>query len=128
MIQDPYIGMPIIMGGKCGTAPAKPEKPPQSSNQRQDSEMSGGASRDASGSGMSSGEASGGTSESANVSGFDAMYLGSLPIAMAYTPMQQWKTTYSLEKGLAQGTIFPELDLPFEGRTLLSEQGKGGQS
>ena len=90
--------------------------------------MSGGASRDASGSGMSSGEASGGTSESANVSGFDAMYLGSLPIAMAYTPMQQWKTTYSLEKGLAQGTIFPELDLPFEGRTLLSEQGKGGQS
>ncbi len=88
MIKDPYIGMPITMGGRCDTAPGKP----------------------------------------ANVSGFDTTYLGSLPIAMSYTPMQQWKTTYSLEKGLSRGTIFPELDLPFEGRTLLSRQSKGGQN
>lgn len=124
--------MPIIMGGRCDTAPAKPEKPPQSQNQNQNqnqnSEASGGASDGASSSDSASGGASGSTNSSANVSGFDAMYLGSLPIAMAYTPMQQWKTTYSPEKGLARGTIFPELDLPFEGRTLLSEQGKGGQS
>lgn len=42
--------------------------------------------------------------------------LGSLPIAMTYTPMQQWKTTYSAEEALSIGTVFPELNLPFEGR------------
>lgn len=42
--------------------------------------------------------------------------LGSLPIAMTYTPMQQWKTTYSAEEALRIGTVFPELNLPFEGR------------
>lgn len=47
---------------------------------------------------------------------FDSMHLGSLPIAMAYVPMQQWRNVYSLKDGLERGTIFPELDLPFEGR------------
>ena len=51
-------------------------------------------------------------------SGFDARLLGSLPIAMAYVPMQQWKTTYSQAEALHRGTVFPELDLPFEGRML----------
>lgn len=46
----------------------------------------------------------------------DNQTLGSLPIAMAYTPMQQWKTTYSAEEALSIGTVFPELNLPFEGR------------
>ncbi len=46
---------------------------------------------------------------------FDKMPLGCLPIAMSYVPFQQWKETYSLDKGLARGTIFPELDLPFKG-------------
>ncbi|MCI8608892.1 MAG: spore coat associated protein CotJA [Firmicutes bacterium] len=46
---------------------------------------------------------------------YDARLLGSLPIAMAYTPMQQWKTTYSRDVALTVGTVFPELDLPFEG-------------
>ena len=36
-------------------------------------------------------------------------------VAMLYVPFQQWKTTYSLEAGLSRGTIFPKLDLPFEG-------------
>lgn len=35
------------------------------------------------------------------------------PIAMAYVPCQQWTETYSIEKGLERGTVFPELDLPF---------------
>lgn len=35
------------------------------------------------------------------------------PIAMAYVPWQQWKNPYSPEQGLAQGTIFPDLDLQF---------------
>ena len=35
--------------------------------------------------------------------------------AMAYVPYQQYKTIYSAEKGLENGTIFPELDKPFLG-------------
>lgn len=46
----------------------------------------------------------------------ESQTLGSLPIAMTYTPMQQWKTTYSAEEALSIGTVFPELNLPFEGR------------
>ena len=88
--------------------------------------MPGGGSGGAGNQGGTSG--SGGDNRpGTNASGFDAMYLGSLPIAMAYTPMQQWKTTYSAEKGLSRGTIFPELDLPFEGRTVLTEETRGGR-
>lgn len=36
-------------------------------------------------------------------------------VAMAYVPFQQFNTTYSPEKGLEMGTIFPELDKPFLG-------------
>ena len=39
--------------------------------------------------------------------------LSGLPIAMAYVPWQQWQTTYAPERGLVQGTIFPDLDLQF---------------
>jgi hypothetical protein len=39
--------------------------------------------------------------------------LSTYPIAMAYVPMQQWSQTYPLSQGFSQGTIFPELDLPF---------------
>ncbi|MCC8024951.1 MAG: spore coat associated protein CotJA [Clostridium sp.] len=35
------------------------------------------------------------------------------PVAMAYVPWQQWQTTYAPERGLLQGTIFPDLDLEF---------------
>lgn len=92
----------------------------------QNPEMPGGGSGGSGNQGGTSGSGSE-TQPGTNASGFDAMYLGSLPIAMAYTPMQQWKTTYSAEKGLSRGTIFPELDLPFEGRTVLTEQTRGGR-
>jgi len=39
--------------------------------------------------------------------------LATLPVAMAYVPMQVWQTVYDGETGLARGTIFPCLDLPF---------------
>lgn len=108
MIKDPYIGMPINMGGRCDveqkpaepslpSAPSMPQ-PPQDGKQQRPEE---------------------------NASGFDARYLGSLPLAMTYTPMQQWKSAYSPQEGLSRGTIFPELDLPFEGRTILSEGSQG---
>lgn len=38
-----------------------------------------------------------------------------LPIAMAYVPWQQWRAIYEVEKGFHRGTIFEELDKPFQG-------------
>ncbi|MCI8281826.1 MAG: spore coat associated protein CotJA [Lachnospiraceae bacterium] len=39
-----------------------------------------------------------------------------MPIAMAYVPWQHFHTTYEVDKALAYGTIFPELNKPFYGR------------
>lgn len=36
-------------------------------------------------------------------------------VAMAYVPFQQFNTTFTPEKGLEMGTLFPELDKPFLG-------------
>lgn len=37
-----------------------------------------------------------------------------MPIAMAYVPWQQWRMIYEPKEALKRGTIFKELDLPFE--------------
>ena len=37
------------------------------------------------------------------------------PIAMAYVPYQMWENPYDAETGMARGTVFPSLDLPFIG-------------
>ena len=34
-------------------------------------------------------------------------------IARAYIPAQVYEINYNLTKGLRQGTIFPELDIPY---------------
>lgn len=36
------------------------------------------------------------------------------PVAMAYVPWQKFNETYDLSKALCVGTIFPELNQPFE--------------
>ena len=36
-------------------------------------------------------------------------------LAMVYSPYQHFKELYSLDKALERGTIFAQLDLPFEG-------------
>ena len=36
-------------------------------------------------------------------------------VGMAYVPWQTWMNVYEPCKGLSQGTIFPDLDKPFEG-------------
>ena len=41
--------------------------------------------------------------------------LDTLPLAMAYVPMQRFKNMYELDEGLQYGTIFPELNKPFTG-------------
>lgn len=38
------------------------------------------------------------------------------PLAMAYVPWQAWAQTYEPAVGFERGTIFPELDLPWEVR------------
>lgn len=35
------------------------------------------------------------------------------PLAMVYSPIQEWRELYDNETGLTRGTIFKELDLPF---------------
>ena len=41
--------------------------------------------------------------------------LHSYPLAMVYSPIQEFHELYSPEKALERGTLFLELDLPFEG-------------
>ena len=38
------------------------------------------------------------------------------PLASVYAPLQEWRDLYDEEKGLAQGTLFSELDKPFLGK------------
>lgn len=42
--------------------------------------------------------------------------LNGFPLAMVYSPIQKWQKLYDEEKGFTRGTIFAELDKPFEGR------------
>ena len=35
------------------------------------------------------------------------------PLAMVYSPFQEWESTYDAMLALERGTIFPELDKPF---------------
>lgn len=36
------------------------------------------------------------------------------PIGMAYVPFQQWGEVYNEDEAFEAGTLFPELNLPFE--------------
>lgn len=48
----------------------------------------------------------------------DKAYLHDMPLAMAYVPWQEWKQVYEPCQALEAGTIFPELNLPFLGRSV----------
>lgn len=39
-------------------------------------------------------------------------------VTMAYVPLQLGFVTYDTEKALENGTLFPALNKPFEGRTV----------
>ena len=43
-------------------------------------------------------------------------------LGMVYAPIQEWQNIYSSEKGFIEGTIFMELNKPFEG----AKSNKGG--
>ena len=40
---------------------------------------------------------------------------GPRPLAMVYSPVQEWRDLYDNEMGHERGTIFKELDFPFLG-------------
>ena len=41
--------------------------------------------------------------------------LESRPLAMVYSPCQAWRDAYAPDVALMRGTLFSELDLPFDG-------------
>ena len=45
-----------------------------------------------------------------------AIQLDSLPLGMAYVPMQTFSNISSISEALKAGTIFSDLNLPFEGK------------
>ena len=46
---------------------------------------------------------------------FGTTPLDMLPLAMAYVPMQKYNSAYEQSEALMNGTLFPELNKPFEG-------------
>ena len=44
-------------------------------------------------------------------------------VAMAYVPMQEFCSTFSPVQALTNGTLFPELRKPFQGKTLTGGAG-----
>ena len=44
------------------------------------------------------------------------------PLAMVYSPIQEFHNMYEIDTALHQGTVFKELDLPFMGMSVT----KGG--
>jgi len=48
----------------------------------------------------------------------DRTYFDDMPLAMAYVPWQDWSQVYEPCQALGEGTIFPELNLPFLGRSV----------
>lgn len=54
---------------------------------------------------------------------FDELRLsGRFPVAMAYVPWQRLDEMYTPETALQRGTLYPELDKPFMGCTVMSGQ------
>jgi hypothetical protein len=52
-----------------------------------------------------------------------------MPLGIGYVPWQQWNKIYEPCEGLANGTIFPELNLPFFGCIPRGYAwGKGGRA
>lgn len=47
------------------------------------------------------------------------MFLSEPTVTMAYVPMQYMDTLYDSEQGLQNGTIFPQLNKPFKGRSVV---------
>ena len=51
--------------------------------------------------------------------------LKNYPLAMVYSPIQDFDNLFDTEQALDRGTLFSELDLPFRGESVY-KSGKGG--
>ena len=40
------------------------------------------------------------------------------PLASVFAPLQKFENVYEMEKAICRGTMFADLDLPFEGTTV----------
>lgn len=45
------------------------------------------------------------------------------PLASVYAPLQSFEDVYDTDKAFERGTVFAELDLPFEGNKRISKGG-----
>jgi len=50
--------------------------------------------------------------------GFECLDGNSVPLAMSYTPMQQFNNIYTPAEALKAGTLFADLDKPFLGARI----------
>lgn len=116
MIREPYIGMPITIGTMPGCIPGRPgpSGPSGGPSSSQNPSARPPQAPDSSAPSVSA------PSYMLSGSGFDRQLLGNLPVAMTYTPMQQWTEIYPAATALKRGTVFPVLDLPFEGITAMT--------
>ena len=55
-------------------------------------------------------------------SGADRRLMG-FPLGMVYSPVQEWKNAYDVKTALERGTLFRDLDKPWE---VPAPTGKGG--
>lgn len=115
--QEPYIGMPINFDD-FDDAPMsrQPEQRMQATEQMSpstDQMMRQPEQRMQSAESMQNMQ---GTQTAPNMQNMPNMQ--PMALAMAYVPWQRWTETYPLEEGLERGTIFPDLDMPFEGRRM----------
>ncbi len=54
------------------------------------------------------------TTRSNNSGASISRFPASTPLAMAYVPFQQWGEVYNEDDAFDSGTLFPQLDFPFE--------------
>lgn len=52
--------------------------------------------------------------EASGTNGNTTRFPKNTPLAMAYVPFQQWNEVYTEDEAFKNGTLFPELNLPFE--------------
>lgn len=54
----------------------------------------------------------------------DTRRLMNFPLGMVYSPIQEWRNAYDVDTALTRGTLFRELDMPWE---VPAPTGKGGR-
>lgn len=55
----------------------------------------------------------------------DNYRLMNFPLGMVYSPVQEWRNIYDTETALDRGTLFRELDMPWE--VSMPSSGRGGR-